>query len=183
MTDSVPKSALDIDGWMFLEELEWLSDQAAKSSSVAEIGCWKGRSTFALLSACPGLVYAVDHFRGSPDEPGHAEARQNAGAIRAQFIANCGHFPNLKLIERDSITAAAIFEPGELDMVFIDASHGYQDVVNDICAWSSKVRRGGIFAGHDYAPREWPGVVQAVRSCLGVPKRAAQSIWYVEVGA
>lgn len=181
MTAEKPKSALDIQGWMFPAELAWLSEQAAKSSSVAEIGCWKGRATFALCSACPGKVYAVDHFRGSPGESGHAEALDGY-TVQRDFWANVGHFTNLCLLERDSLTVAGWFQDESLDMVFIDASHRYEDVLADIRAWLPKTRR--IIAGHDYAPVEWPGVVRAVREVFGSGgMQAAQSIWYVEVNA
>lgn len=180
MTATRPKSALDIQGWMFPEELAWLGDRAAESRNVAEIGCWKGRSTFALLLNCTGSVYAVDHFKGSPDEPGHAEARENPNIVRAAFLENVGHFSNLRLIERESRDAALMFSAAELDMVFIDASHRYEDVLADILAWAPIGRR--IIAGHDYAPREWPGVVRAVQEVFGERVRqVAQSIWYVEV--
>ncbi len=180
MTAEKPKSALDIQGWMFPEELAWLSEQAAKSSSVAEIGCWKGRSTFALLTACAGTVYAIDHFQGSDGEPEHAEALD--GSVAEEFLRNCGDFRNLRMIVRDSLSASRLFGAGELDMVFIDASHRYEDVLADIRAWLPKTRR--IIAGHDYAPREWPGVVRAVREVFGAKSlQAAQSIWYVEVNA
>ncbi len=181
MIAAKPQSALDIQGWMFPEELAWLSEQAAKSASVAEIGCWKGRSTFALLSACHGTVYAIDHFKGSPDEPEHVEAAD--GSVFLEFGRNCGHFPNLRTIERDSLSASRFFGDRELDMVFIDARHDYESVLADIRAWLPKTRR--IIAGHDYAPREWPGVVRAVNEVFGemnaVVWRVAQSIWFVEV--
>ena len=174
------RTALDIDGWMFADELVWLSEQAAKAASVAEIGCWKGRSTFALLSACAGPVYAVDHFRGTLGEPDHAEALD--GAVRREFLENCGGFPNLRMIERDSLAAAEMFRGQELDFVFIDASHHYQDVLADIRAWLPKTRR--LIAGHDYSPSCWPGVVQAVDEVFGANvKRAGISIWYYEVNA
>jgi hypothetical protein len=168
---------LNIEGWMFPEELAWLSEQAAKCRSVAEVGCWKGRSTFALLSSCPGLVYAVDHFEGTADEPAHAEALD--GSVRRQFLENVGHFQNLRMIERDSVAAASMFADGELDMVFIDASHRYEDVLRDIRAWRPKAAR--LLAGHDWAPVEWPGVVQAVTEVFGREVKRAVTIWYVEV--
>lgn len=168
------RTALDIDGWMFADELVWLSEQAAKSASVAEIGCWKGRSTFALLSACAGPVYAVDHFRGTLGEQDHAEALD--GSVRREFIENCAGFPNLRMIECDSLAAAEMFRGQELDFVFIDA------VLADIRAWLPKTRR--LIAGHDYAPSVWPGVAQAVDEVFGAKvKRAAVSIWYYEVNA
>lgn len=46
-----------------------------------------------------------------------------------------------------------------LDYIFIDGDHSYQAVVDDMEKYFSKVKKGGIFAGHDI----WvPGVQRAV---------------------
>lgn len=44
--DIVP--ALGIQGWMEPFELQWLAEQAARCTTIVEIGSWKGRSTRAL---------------------------------------------------------------------------------------------------------------------------------------
>jgi hypothetical protein len=48
-----------------------------------------------------------------------------------------------------------------VDFVYIDGSHSYESVRNDIAAWWPLVAPGGILAGDDYG-RQLPGVVQAV---------------------
>ena len=64
----------------------------------------------------------------------------------------------------DSGMSVDLFEDNSLDFVFIDASHEYEDVKNDILAWLPKVKRGGILAGHDYyVNQDWfSGVKKAV---------------------
>lgn len=172
------KHASDIPGWMNDEELAWLSSQAARMQNVAEIGCWKGRSTFALLSACEGFVYAIDHFQGSPDPVDKGPKLGRDPDVRSQFITNCGHFPNLRLIEAASALAADLFTARELDMVFIDGSHRYEDVLLDIKRWEPKTRV--LLSGHDFDV--WPGVTQAVTESLFPDvQRGPGSIWFVEV--
>src|ERR1700687_1802823 len=70
---------LQVRGWMGFHELVWLFTMAQRMSSVIEIGCWKGRSTTALSSGCPGPVFAVDHWLGSRGERAlfHSEAVEN----------------------------------------------------------------------------------------------------------
>ena len=61
------------------------------------------------------------------------------------------------------------------DFVFIDADHSYEAVRADILAYRPLVKRGGILAGHDYAPK-WEGVRQAVDELL--PKvSVTTTIW------
>lgn len=177
MVETLPYTN-DIEGWMFPAELAWLYETAKRMMSIAEVGCWKGRSTHALLSGCPGIVYAVDHFQGSKGEPGHDEARNGVG-IRSQFMQNVGDFRNLRMIERDSLAAASMFADGELDMVFIDAGHTYEEVSADIRAWRPKARR--LICGHDYAPVDWPGVVRAVHERLIAPDGVDFTIWWKEL--
>lgn len=57
---------------------------------------------------------------------------------------------NCVIIRKFSMEAVKRFEDGSLDFVFIDGNHDFQYVVNDICEWSKKVRKGGIVSGHDY---------------------------------
>jgi hypothetical protein len=47
-----------------------------------------------------------------------------------------------------------------LDMIFIDADHDYGAVKKDLINYYPKLKKGGIFAGHDYT--ENCGVVTAV---------------------
>lgn len=162
-----------IEGWTSGEELDWLYQRARGMRTVAEIGCYKGRSTHALLSAGAHVI-AVDHFRGSKDEPEHAIAAENDGIYR-DFERNVGHFPNLSIMRMASLEAAAMFGDGVFDMVFIDASHKYEDVKADILAWGPKARR--LLCGHDYCA-SWPGVMQAVRETVG-PFQACGTIWFI----
>lgn len=57
--------------------------------------------------------------------------------------------------------AAERFEDNSLDFIYIDAEHTYEAVKLDIPAWWSKLKKGGIMAGHDYSDN-WPGVKKAV---------------------
>jgi predicted O-methyltransferase YrrM len=73
---------------------------------------------------------------------------------------------DVTLVRKFSVEAAKGFADGSLDFVYLDANHDYGHVVADLCAWTPKVKKGGIVAGHDYIRRsnpEYPiGVVEAV---------------------
>jgi hypothetical protein len=78
-----PTPGMHIWGWMSPDHLEWLSAQAAQMESVAEVGSLRGRSSFALLTACKGPVYCIDPWPGGKYD---------------SFMEACGHFPNLVAI-------------------------------------------------------------------------------------
>jgi len=58
--------------------------------------------------------------------------------------------------------AAAIFDPGSLDWVYIDACHLYDCVMADCIAWWEKLKPGGVLCGHDYCSTSWIDVKRAV---------------------
>lgn len=165
-----------IQGWMNAPSLEWLYANAADKKVIVEIGCWLGKSTHALLSGCKdGLVYAVDHFKGSPGEPAHKEAATRDMSI--EFFKNVGHFQNLCMLKMDSIEASKLFADKSVDMVFVDGAHDYQSVLADLKAWMPKCN--WLLCGHDHSQ---DGVPQALKDC-GIKYRleAENSLWVYAV--
>jgi hypothetical protein len=160
---------------MTMEELQWLYDRASEMSSVLEVGCWKGRSTHALLSGCKGPVYAVDHWLGSPTEREAAHAEAATKDVYAEFLTNVGHFKNLQVIRGSSVEMAARFD-GKVDMVFIDGDHSVEGCLADIRAWLPKTRR--LLCGHD---RNQEGVPQALQESGLNWKPGPGSIWIHEI--
>jgi len=160
----------NITGWMTPGELNFLYKSAKKFKEVCEIGSWMGRSCHALLSACKGRVHSVDHYLGSADplDTGHKD-------VYPDFMKNVGHFPNLVVHRKSSLEGVKDFEDGSLEMVFIDAGHQYQEVVDDIKAWKPKATK--LLCGHDY---QWPGVSQAVLDTIGRTYQT-ETIWHLDL--
>jgi len=162
----------EIKGWMTLAELQWLYHRAKRYKSVAEIGCWKGRSTHALASGCPGTVFAIDHFQGSPSERESTHATED---IRAEFERNMGSFGNVILRPVACEAATDNIPDKSVDMVFIDGDHSFNGVVSAIKAWAPKVRR--VLCGHD---RDQEGVPFALQALKIPVTQHADSIWSCE---
>jgi hypothetical protein len=55
-----------------------------------------------------------------------------------------------KILRMTSKEAAPKFQDGELEFVYIDGNHSYEACKEDIQLWWPKVKKGGLFAGHDY---------------------------------
>lgn len=166
---------LPIQGWMIEAELCWLAERAAESTSVVEVGSWKGRSTAALLSACKGTVTAVDHFLGTPEDENHLEAA--TVDVHAEFMRNVGESPNLRVLKMPSRQASKEFEDGSVDMIFIDGAHDAVSVLQDLTAWVPKCRR--LLCGHD---RDWPGVKAALARCGIKWIEGPGVLWYAYMG-
>jgi predicted O-methyltransferase YrrM len=160
---------------MCVPELQWLFEKAGQMQSIVEIGSWMGKTTHALCSGCPGIVIAVDHFKGCPNERDgpHIEATQRD--ISQDFWRNVGHFKNLSLLKMDSVKAAGLFRPKTIDMGFIDASHEYPDIKADLSAWLPVCRK--LICGHDIG---YPSVRQAVEES-GKPYSVIGSNWSMEL--
>lgn len=171
--------ALTIDGYTKLSELQFLQEIARSlppGAIVVEVGSWKGRSTVAICDALDGtnaVVWAVDTFRGDA-ELVDLHGTIDHEAVRAEFTRNTGEYERLRVLEADSVAAAASFADRSIDWVFIDADHSYDAVLADIAAWAPKVKDGGLISGHDYGRS---GVTDAVRRSFGSVS-VAHSIWH-----
>ena len=141
-------------------------------TSIVEIGSWRGLSTHALLTGCPGIVYAVDTWKGSPNETGGAHSDALTQDIYAQFYANVGHFKNLTILKMDSVQASMHLAPHSIDMVFIDGCHTYDAVIADLKAWLPICRK--LLCGHDVGQ---DGVPKALAEMGIQPDKKPGSLW------
>ena len=166
-----------VEGWMRFPELQWLYETSKKMKTIAEVGSWKGKSTHALCSGCKnGLVYSIDHFKGSSgEEEAHKEAQGDI--VYNQFLENMKSFSNLKVNRTDSLTASKMYPDKSFDLVFIDAEHTYEGVKKDIQAWRNKAKI--ILSGHDYSDM-WPDIKRAVSEVVG-EVNVVDSIWWIYV--
>jgi Methyltransferase domain len=57
----------------------------------------------------------------------------------------------------------------------LDANHSYESVKEDIEAWFPKVKKGGLFAGHDYI--HWAGVKKVVDEIFKKQVSLSRSSW------
>ena len=144
--------------------------QAEDGSHFVEVGAWKGRSSafmaVEIINSGKNIRFdCVDTWQGDPNEQGHMEDEHvREGKLYEHFLDNMkpveGHYNPVRL---SSLDAAAQYQDGTLDFVFIDAAHDYVNVTADIAAWLPKVREGGILGGHDY---NHPPVKNAVHDSL-----------------
>ena len=154
----------------------------------AEVGVWRGRNSAALLAAFPDLTLTMvdawsadgwegDNRLGGLPQTEFDDARREAIEV-TEFAAD------RRIIRPGWSHRVAEFVPDDsMDFVFIDADHRYEAVARDLNHWWPKVRRGGIFCGHDYKVKFGCGVVQAVNERFGEDKigvRIKARIWWIK---
>lgn len=147
---------------LLYKEFVEISSDGAK---IVEVGCWKGKSTaymaVEIINSQKNIqFFAVDTWLGSPEHQNNEIIINNK--LFDIFMTNIEPVKHAIIpIRSTSLEASQQFSDEELDIVFIDASHYYNDVKSDILAWMPKVKTGGIIAGHDYT-QSWPEVIKAV---------------------
>jgi len=142
------------------EQAEGLKDLISDLPSdivMAEIGVWRGEAAMLFLDS--GKVkkyYGVDIWRTGDSK------------IAEREFDNKVKGRNALKIRMDM--SLAIHKLPILDFVYIDGSHTYKSVKNDIRA-SLRVVKKGIIGGHDYADKYKDRVVKAVDEMLGCPDK------------
>jgi hypothetical protein len=149
-----------IEGWLYRSHGKWLFDASRslpERATLVEIGSFKGRSTCCLGLGCLGSekhIFAIDSFDGGPDLP-KADSLQD-------FLRNLQRCEVSEYVEPVVGLSAHIAKAWNrpIDMLFVDGSHSYEDVLADFNGFFPHVVPGGIVACHDVVA-EWPGVLRA----------------------
>jgi predicted O-methyltransferase YrrM len=141
----------------FLQELI----ESNNFTSMAEVGVRDGRTTFYLLDKIPTLtIYAIDL------------------SIRGFYNNTVAAKYGDRLIPIEGNSSLVANKIPQVDLVFIDADHGYDGCRLDILAYRNKVKEGGIFSGHDI---DYPGVNKAVKESLTSFDVGPNNVWFTKI--
>jgi hypothetical protein len=118
-----------------------------------EIGTHRGDFAHILLSGWCGILHCVDPWDVPPGYADQARQLADSNGDRAGDFAATGRhlakFQHRARLHRClSVEALDRFQPESLDLVYVDGDHRL--VEQDVRAWWSKVRRGGMLACHDF---------------------------------
>jgi predicted O-methyltransferase YrrM len=160
------KNYKDIDGWFNHQAAyDFLLKQVPEGGSFVELGAWLGKSSSYLCDkATHQNITIIDTWKGSPNELTTTHKLATQVDIYDLFLENMGE-RKYKAIRATSKAASKKFKNESLDVVFIDLTHTYESVKEDIELWLPKVKKGGHIAGDDYH-ENWKGVIQAVDELL-----------------
>lgn len=124
---------------------------------VAEVGSYGGISSEVLALHCEKL-FCIDSWEDWSGDGTIYKAMEEFDQMRLNY----SHIEKLHMNGSDALEK---FQNNFFDLVYIDASHWYDDVIKDIEGWLPKVKKGGYLVGHDY--KEGIDVFYAVNDYFG----------------
>ena len=152
-----------------------LAQKVPAGGTIVELGSWMGGSTVMLaagsLSGPKAKVYAVDSF-AIVGENFLEYALRIVGKgpdYFAKFQSNMQRAGVESLIEPIrslTVPAAKDWSHPPIDLLFIDASHYYEDVARDFAAWAIHCAAGSCCVFHDYERVGMPGVKKFVDKAI-----------------
>ena len=136
----------------------WLSEFIGNNKMEGvEVGVLRGPTFKSLMITCPNLTLTgVDTF--IPDKVWKSQEIKNSEDMLKikplywyqELLDFCEDYNGrAKIIRNFSNQAVNEFKDESLDFVFIDASHDFESVNEDIYNWKDKVKKGGMVSGHD----------------------------------
>jgi hypothetical protein len=138
-------------------ELINLFQSKYKLGRAVEIGTYEGEYASEILKIWKGDLYLIDIWR----KINNAEYSDSCNRLDyINVMHTCcknisGYEDRCHMIRTSSRNAVKLFNDESLDFIYLDANHKYEFVKADIKLWFSKLRKGGVFAGHDFIKIDW----------------------------
>lgn len=141
---SLPKHRSELGDWLNKHDLR---------GSMAEIGCAFGGFSKIVLNSWSGIQYRMIDPWISQDASVYKEKQEEAWKYQRWFeecSAIASNDPRVVVMRGYSHDVSILVAEESLDCCYIDGNHSYESVVQDLSDWWPKVKRGGLFCGHDF---------------------------------
>jgi len=130
-----------------------------KGGIMAELGVFKGEFSVKISEICqPEELILIDSWSGARLYSGDVNGNHKNGVrqyytgqeaydITEKNIKQCKGIVAMVKATTDILGA---FQDNNFDMIYIDADHSYEGVLNDLKNAYNKIKNGGYIMGHDY---------------------------------
>lgn len=144
--------------------IRFMKSQGMKNIVGVEIGVDEGTNAkYAFKYLDIKKLYLIDPYNYSEEykqgDKGKFTIDENAQKAKLIMLNKLKDFP-IELYEITSDKAVSKFKDKSLDYVYIDGDHRYEQVKKDIENYYPKVKKGGVFGGHNFC--DFRGVTDAV---------------------
>lgn len=140
-------------------------------ATAVEIGVARGAFSEHILRHWPGTrLISIDPWLEMPPEEyvdvcdTSQESMEECYEEASRRLAPFGERSEIWRLTGDQ--AVERLAPDSLDLVYIDAMHSYEAVLNDLTLWYPRLRPGAIMAGHDYNDGWFEEGIHGVRSAV-----------------
>lgn len=134
----------------------FIKDTLGEGCVGVEIGIWDGgNASVAIPYIKPKKYYMVDPYR---EWDGCKFKQCEFDSVYSKMFSKFSTIPEAVILKTTSLEASKIIE-NDLDFVYIDGAHDYENKILDLKIWYNKIRKGGIICGDDYLI---PSVIKAV---------------------
>jgi len=181
--DGIAPSGIDaVQGWNSTAPTFARVIEEVRPQTIVEVGSWLGASAIHMAKECRRIglmpkIYCVDTWLGATEfwtdaadtEERNLRQRNGYPQVYFDFLSNVVQARMQDIITpiptTSTIGAKVLRHHGIIaDLIYIDGSHDFEDVVQDIRSYAPLVRQGGILFGDDL---NWPGVSAAVSQEIG----------------
>ena len=191
----VPSGNKTVPGWNSNSDVFGRLVEEAKPSIIFEVGTWLGASAINMARHTKRLsletkIYCVDTWLGAEefwtmgkDDPDrNLKTKNGYPQVYFDFLSNVvehGMQDTIIPIPNTSHIGSIILSHLRLraDLIYIDGSHDYEDVKNDIRDYMPLLRPGGIMFGDDM--KIWKEVGRAVEDSLGKDLEVYQDNFWI----
>lgn len=129
-------------------------ERMPKNGVVAELGVDKGDfSEMILRTTRPAKLHLVDIWSSERYHSGLGDG------VRQRFAKELQQ-DTLRIDLGSSTDVLPTYPEAYFDWIYIDTDHGYDVTAKELALARTKIKPGGIIAGHDYATSNWDGGVR-----------------------
>lgn len=171
--EEIPEAEYDSAGWFCTDTRKNIDSALQKNpKTIVEIGSWLGLSSRYLANQSKAHIYCLDTWKGSQEHK-HQKHSHKLPLLWQTFCKNNWTYKDritpVKGFSKDGL--AWLFEEGiDVDLFYVDGSHQYEDVIQDLYYINEHWPKADI-VGDDYL---WSGVHSAVHEFARATKR---SMW------
>ena len=139
----------------------------------AELGVRRGDFSKSILQDNTNVkLVLVDLWKGSPEHGILDVEGERYSEMESNYFITLQNINPYKervtIIRKLTTEAAKEIKDESLDFIFIDATHTYNALTNDILSWKNKVKSDGMICGHDYHPFfDNGGMIRGVQEAFG----------------